>query len=274
MCGSEDIFCEAKLNYGPKINFSTTEITLENTPELWCCKNCNSKFTQYIVSQEQAESLYSISDSSERWSNSNFVNGKPVKLISILKEVFSGKSSIVDVGCNSGELLDFAKTLGCDTSGVELSESSLSIIAEKGHKPYRSLMDITNEVDIITAFDLIEHLYDPVSFLRICSDKLKPGGRLVLLTGNPECFSVKLGRGKWWYCQYPEHIVFPSRKFFSELPWYCSAKFFDTYVSKAYETPILRRYSSAMAKIFLRCYNGLPSLGYDHHLVILEKEGK
>lgn len=43
------------------------------------------------------------------------------------------------------------------------------------------------EFDAVTAGEVIEHLEDPVSFLRNAYWVLKPGGRLILSTPNPFC---------------------------------------------------------------------------------------
>ncbi len=63
-------------------------------------------------------------------------------------------------GCNTGELLDFAKGLGCQTSGLEYSGDSCEVIREKGHDAYQSFAEIDQQYEFITAFDLVEHLFD------------------------------------------------------------------------------------------------------------------
>ncbi|WP_372987687.1 methyltransferase domain-containing protein [Marinobacter sp.] len=46
--------------------------------------------------------------------------------------------------------------------------------------------------DVIMAGELIEHLEDPISFLDECFKALKPGGRLILSTPNPNSFIERL----------------------------------------------------------------------------------
>lgn len=47
-------------------------------------------------------------------------------------------------------------------------------------------------LDVVMAGELIEHLEVPVEFLRECYMALKPGGRLVLSTPNPNSFIERL----------------------------------------------------------------------------------
>ena len=48
------------------------------------------------------------------------------------------------------------------------------------------------EFDAITAGEILEHLEDPMSFLRACRETLAPGGTLVLSTPNPNSFIERL----------------------------------------------------------------------------------
>lgn len=54
----------------------------------------------------------------------------------------------------------------------------------------------TAAVDVITSFQVIEHLWDPDRFVAECARVLRPGGLLIVTTPNRLTFSPGLGRGQ------------------------------------------------------------------------------
>jgi SAM-dependent methyltransferase len=71
-----------------------------------------------------------------------------------------------------------------------------------------------SEFDAITAGEILEHLEDPMGFLRACYETLAPGGILVLSTPNPNSpierlLTITLSR-RFFYTD--DHIMlFPQR---------------------------------------------------------------
>lgn len=272
-CLASNISPVGNLKYQEKINFSSHEVILSHIPELWKCRDCLSRFVQYTVDAETAKTLYSTGRPGDRWSKDVFDQNKTGEIIEQMSTIFRGGGNVLDVGCNTGELLDFAQSFGCRTSGVEYSAASREILEEKGYKPYASLGETPGKYDVITAFDLFEHLYNVPAFLESCREKLSARGRLVILTGNIGSLSAVVAGSRWWYAQYPEHIVFPSKKFFQEKSGYRVDKWIFTYASKGYKVSLSRQCWTVTRDIILRRqeFTGLPSLGPDHVLAVLKK---
>lgn len=68
-----------------------------------------------------------------------------------------------------------------------------------------------NNFDVITMFDVVEHLYNPVDALKKICRLLKPGGVVYLLTPDCESVFAKL-MGKYWFEIKPkEHIYYFSK---------------------------------------------------------------
>jgi len=63
------------------------------------------------------------------------------------------------------------------------------------------------EFDIITAFDVIEHIPTPVPFMQAASDLLAPGGHILLYTPNFDNFSVKVIREHSSIVDGTEHVI-------------------------------------------------------------------
>lgn len=272
LCDAAEIAPAGPLNYGGRVGFSSNEIYLDSRPELWTCAHCRSRFVQFIVDADTARQLYSGSRAAERWSTEVFALNKTDKVIDRMTSLLSGKVGVLDVGCNTGELLDFARDMGCMTAGVEYSSASREILLSKGHQAYSALEESPGGYDVITAFDLVEHLYDVPGFLASCRAKLSARGKLVVLTGDIGSLSARLAGRNWWYVQYPEHIVFPTRKFFAGFSGMRLDEWTPTYASKGYVKPAYRIVWE-LAKNLLRGrrYSGLPALGPDHALVVLSK---
>lgn len=72
----------------------------------------------------------------------------------------------------------------------------------------------TGQFDAITAGEILEHLEDPITFLRACGETLVPGGILILSTPNPNSpierlLTITLSR-RFFYTK--DHLMlFPQR---------------------------------------------------------------
>jgi SAM-dependent methyltransferase len=60
--------------------------------------------------------------------------------------------------------------------------------------------------DIITCIEVIEHVADPAPVVRLLAHCLKPGGLLILTTGNLDCLLAKVQGIHFAYCIPEIHI--------------------------------------------------------------------
>jgi 2-polyprenyl-3-methyl-5-hydroxy-6-metoxy-1,4-benzoquinol methylase len=273
LCHSKDIyFTGALLKYSTPLYFSSEEIRLEEDPEMYRCRSCESGFIQNIISESDFHSLYEKGNSAAVWSNTPFDDDKTKQVKSELQKLFFQGASVLDVGCNVGMLLDYCKKSGCRTAGVELSESSRLILRQKQHSVYSTIESISEKFDIIFAFDLIEHLHAVPAFMTSVASMLNDGGKCIILTGNINSISARLCKEKWWYILTPEHIVFPSRNYFASLKDYMLEKFIPVYNAINYKYSFFKMIRGIAGNLILKnSYNGTPSIGPDHMLVILTK---
>ena len=271
LCGSQHIHKLGSISYEQLTIFSTTEINLELVPELWSCSQCHSAFVQNRVREDMAIKLYSNGESAERWSREPFHIQKPINQIECLNRYFLDGKKILDIGCNSGELLDYAQSLGCVTAGVEYSKDSRNILKDKGHTAFPSMSDVDDKFDVITAFDLVEHLYDIPTFFSRCQNNLNKDGVLIILTGNVGSLSAKLCKAEWWYVRFPEHVVFPSQKYFAHYSGFSIVGWIRTYATKYYKHTWTQVMRGVLGGIRQGAYNGFPPIGSDHVIVVLKK---
>lgn len=273
LCGAASIYKVGLINYFSPVYYSTKQVLMLSAPELWKCRICDSGFVQNAVPEKESVSLYRQGEATKRWSDSlTFEQSKTRVAVKTLEKLFKKDTRILDVGCNAGELLDFAKERGCKTFGVEYSLSSLALLKEKGHTAYSSMREVEGLFDLITAFDLVEHLYSLSEFLDICFDKLSTEGHLVFLSGDIRCFCARFTGANWWYVRYPEHITFPSKKFFELHSKFEVIEWISTYASPSYQQPLRRAFKSIAKSLLTGNYAGLPSLGSDHILSVLKRK--
>ncbi|MDH4229807.1 MAG: class I SAM-dependent methyltransferase [Nitrospirota bacterium] len=275
LCGARRIRKVGEIPRLESVPYASIQVRLMRDPELWHCLACASRFVRNSVREADSARLYGSSNSGDRWRrNRPFHQEKTAGVVRRVAQVCKAGETLLDVGCNTGDLLDFARSQGCVTYGIEFSGSVHPQLREKGHQVIGDpLAEGEGYFDVITAFDLIEHLYDVNGFLKVCGRALRIGGKLVILTGDPGCVPARLAGGRWWYVAPPEHIVFPSRRFLSGLDGWRVAEWHRCYNSVAWVRPLLTAVRANLSAAVHRRYNGHPSPWPDHVLAVLEKVG-
>ena len=123
------------------------------------------------------------------------------------------KGSVLDIGCGTGRFLEFAQTHGWQITGLELcAEVGKKTAARLGAQVYLgNLFDVQlpeERFDLVTMFDCIEHLEDPLRALAVCWQTLKRGGVLAVTTPNLEGIG-RLLLGPRAFAIWPDtHIVY------------------------------------------------------------------
>ena len=125
-------------------------------------------------------------------------------------------SSVLDIGCGTGNFLRFIKKkYRCRCHGVdfdpifELADNEPDIVLTIADF---ETLDSTEYYNLIVMFHLIEHLNDPVSALRKAYNLLAPGGYLCIETPASDSLSFSLFRKYWFPLLPPYHRQVFSRK--------------------------------------------------------------
>jgi 2-polyprenyl-3-methyl-5-hydroxy-6-metoxy-1,4-benzoquinol methylase len=95
---------------------------------------------------------------------------------------------LLDIGCAFGDFLTYAQAQGWDVSGVEISPRLAAEARARGLTVYEgdlAGLELPPETyDVVTMWDVIEHLDNPKGFLTTIRPLLRPNGLLFFHTGN------------------------------------------------------------------------------------------
>ena len=104
----------------------------------------------------------------------------------------SGPPRLLDVGCGYGGFVSLMRDRGWDAEGIDPSPETVAAASAKGIPVRLETLDEFSRsgaaYGAITMFDVLEHLFDPMSALRKVFALLEPGG--VLLVRVPDTTPV------------------------------------------------------------------------------------
>lgn len=124
---------------------------------------------------------------------------------------------LLDVGCALGFFLDEAHGRGWQVSGLDVSQYAVDYTRDRFGYDVRlgSLLQQefpANAFDLVSLWDVIEHVADPKAYLHASAKLLRPGGVVVLATPDVGSIPARL-TGKRWvgYKLSEEHVYYFSR---------------------------------------------------------------
>jgi len=122
------------------------------------------------------------------------------------------KGSLLDVGCGWGFLLSEAQKRGWSALGIDLSYSAVASCRRQGLKVKQGTLKTaklpSRNFTVITSFQTIEHVTNPLVHLQEIYRLLKPGGLLVMTTPNYDSWTRILMGENWFGYRHQEHLFF------------------------------------------------------------------
>lgn len=145
-----------------------------------------------------------------RWwdKNSEF---KPLHDINPLRANYIDQRSpvaqrkVIDVGCGGGILAESLAQRGAEVTGIDMGEAPLSVARLHALEVGVTLNyeritaeekaeQCAEEFDIVTCMEMLEHVPDPSSIVKACSDLVKPNGDVYFSTinRNPKAYAFAI----------------------------------------------------------------------------------
>ncbi len=191
-------------------------ITMQASSEKIEPNNTNAPQPSSKVINVDANEIKKFEDLAHRWwdRDSEF---KPLHEINPLRLNYIDQNAgglkgkkVLDVGCGGGILAESMALRGADTLGIDLGEAPLSVAELHALEsdvdniryqkiPVEELAELqaeqeTEQFDIVSCMEMLEHVPDPGSIIQACSDLVKPGGSVFFSTinRNPKSFAFAI----------------------------------------------------------------------------------
>ena len=106
------------------------------------------------------------------------------KVISFLAPL---KGKVLDIGCGTGNFLAHAQKSGWDTYGIDFDKDAIEVSKKVFHLDHTNVVDVvsyaqhaTTQFDLITFFDVLEHVDNHDEFMNSVKTLLKPKGWIAM----------------------------------------------------------------------------------------------
>lgn len=163
------------------------------------CANCNLLTRDIIFNAQEVKMIYSqdyFCEAQKEYFSAGITQGlgsslrvndfkNRLKKISLHTKL--SKRKLLDVGCATGVFLKIANSKGWETTGVEVSKYAANFAHKKFHikvfcGELRDVRFKSNYFDVVTGWDLIEHVEEPVELVKEVKRILKSKGYVALQT--------------------------------------------------------------------------------------------
>ncbi len=138
--------------------------------------------------------------------------------LAIVRRHVARPGRVLDVGCAAGYFLRVMQGEGWGVTGIEPSDAIRPRAQELlGAERVRggSLEDArlpAGSFDLVTLWDVLEHVPDPLRVLREVRRVVAPGGRLVLETQNVKSAAARILGRRWQHYKHAEHLYHFDRR--------------------------------------------------------------
>ena len=124
---------------------------------------------------------------------------------------------LLDIGCAKGGFLKAAKDKGFEVQGVEISDyaacyarDTLGVLVENCSLTEADFP--ADHFDVVTMWDVLEHLHNPGETLMEVNRILKKGGHIFITTGDAGSSWARLTGRFWQLLTPPQHLFFFNKK--------------------------------------------------------------
>lgn len=186
------------------------------------CTVCGHGFTPLSISSHELAGWYERAPHDEMFVRQRVARTRTAQVVlHRLESIHPRKGVLLDVGCGPGLFLQEAQACGWQVRGVEPAGWAIAwAFRNLGdmnivQRDYTALHEMpADSIDVVCAFDVIEHVLDPIDFLRAIRRVLKPTGAMVLTTPMFDSMLARLMR-RAWYCILPAHIHYFTKASFA-----------------------------------------------------------
>ena len=186
LCGSTDC---SKIHDAIRYNFP---------PRPFRCNQCGLVFLYPRMSpdkekefyEKEYRSKYEIYKAEELW---NKYIAETKQRVARFINLYTKETRLLEIGCASGFFLSEVKSRVGSVTGVELTKDYVVYARSRGLDIKETLEEIPdNAYDLIFMFHVLEHITDPIDYLRHLKQKLSPNGKLIIEVPNVDDILISM----------------------------------------------------------------------------------
>lgn len=173
------------------------------------CSACGFVFAQKIPTEQELIDYY------DGYGRNDYLSPITIKRYHELldeMEKYRKTNRILDVGCGIGYFLEVAKERGWEVYGTEYTDRAIEICAGKGIIMQQGKLDPSKfeaeSFDIITSFEVLEHINNPIEEINNFYQLLRKGGLVYLTTPNFNSLLRYRLKERYDVITYPEHLSY------------------------------------------------------------------
>lgn len=208
----------------------------KNNFSLWKCDKCglirtdlNRNYDDFL--KIQYSKGYFTGDPS-KMAYENYLEDKPyivrnmIKFLNLVR-AYKPTGRLLDVGCAAGFFVELSLSAGYDASGFDVSDYATQEAAKLVGKSRIKTCSIgdsqypANSFDVITLFDVFEHLSDPMADMKKLATYLKDDGVIVIATGDTGSWTARVMGRRWTFYNPPQHLFFMDKNNFHQMVRKC-----------------------------------------------------
>jgi len=183
------------------------------------CQECSFVFVKKIPSKQELIDFYD-----NNYDRTDYFSSITIKRYNELLDTFEKyrkTNNILDIGAGNGFFLEIAKARGWNVFGTELTDQSVLVCEKKDIQMKKGCLHEVgfdeNQFDVITSFEVIEHINNPTKVVAEMLRILRDNGRVYITTPNFNSILRYRLKSKYDVIEYPNHLCYFTKKTLGKL---------------------------------------------------------
>ena len=225
LCGADDFHVRLGDRLGssdvdPQVHYTSTSSAFGEHGRIVQCNSCSIVYVNPRPHHQKVQDSYGdVEDTRYLEEEQGRIETFSASLDHVRRFCPTGR--LLDVGCHVGTFLTLAEQAGFDVAGVEPSRWAAGVARGRirGSVHNGAVEDAPlpeGGYDVVTLWDVIEHLPDPALDIRAIHAALRPGGIFAVSTMDVDSLFARVAGKRWpWYMHM--HLVYFSRRTLCEM---------------------------------------------------------
>ncbi len=185
--------------------------------ELRRCRTCDLVHVSPRLCDEELTELYDEDFYFSTGGTLGTLTSSIVELIQSRRrervERYVSPGRLLDIGSGDGRFVQHMARHGWAATGIDFSTAALECSRRfhSGARFFHGALEDHNfperSLDLVTLWQVLEHIGEPLELLERCHILLRPGGMIVAGVPNIDGLSSRLTGSRWWGLDVPRHQI-------------------------------------------------------------------